>query len=150
MSGLDVLLDTNVLLNYFRWNDCAKQIEADYGFRAEGFAPTISVITKGEMLAFAKNPDWDDEKRKRLDQFLDLCIVIDINTKPVLTAYADLHDANEHSSTKIGQNDLWIAATAQALSVPVLTSDSGFLNLPPALVSVYKVQSKSGITELKR
>ena len=58
MAAVETLLDTTVLLNYFRWNTCAQQIEADYALRASGFAPTISVVTVGEMLSFAKNPDW--------------------------------------------------------------------------------------------
>ena len=147
MASVDTLLDTSVLLNYFRWNNCAKQVEADYALRASGFAPTISVVSVGELLAFAKNPDWDTQKRDKLNTFLEQCVVIDISQKDVLSHYAELHDLNKRNATNIGQNDLWIAACAKAAGLAVLTSDKDFDRIPSDMVRVIKVHPKTGVTE---
>jgi predicted nucleic acid-binding protein len=147
MAAVETLLDTTVLLNYFRWNACAQQIEADYALRASGFAPTISVVSVGEMLSFALNPDWDDKKRAKLDSFLEQCIVIDLRQRDVLDGYACLHDVNTKSGLSIGQNDLWIAACANAAGLAVLTSDKDFERIPANLVRVIKVHPKTGVTE---
>ena len=147
MAAIETLLDTTVLLNYFRWNNCAQQIEADYALRASGFAPTISVVTVGEMLSFAQNPAWDDKKRAKLDSFLEQCIVIDVSQRDVLEAYAQLHDVNTKTGLNIGQNDLWIAACAHAAGLAVLTSDKDFERIPSNLVRVIKVNPQTGITE---
>lgn len=150
MAALEVLLDTTVLLNYFRWNTCAKQVEADYALKASVFAPTISVVSVGELLAFALNPNWDAEKRTRLNSFIEQCIVIDLSQRDVLGNYAEPPDMNKRSATNIGQNDLWIAASARAAGLAVLTSDSDFLRFPEDAVRVIKVHAQSGVTEQKR
>lgn len=149
MASVDALLDTTVLLNYFRWNTCAQQVETDYALKASGFAPTISVVSVGELLAFAKNPSWDKTKRDKLDAFIEQCVVIDVSQKDVLSHYAELHDLNKRSGTGIGQNDLWIAACGKAAGLSVLTSDADFLRLPAGTVGIIKVHPKTGVTEAK-
>lgn len=150
MASVEAILDTTVLLNYFRWNDCARQVESDYALRASGFAPTISVVSVGELLAFAKNPDWDKARRDKLNTFLDQCVVIDINQRDVLSHYADLHDLNKRTGTGLGQNDLWIAACGRAAGLPVLTTDDDFLRFPSGSVGIIKVHAKTGVTQETR
>lgn len=64
---------------------------------------------------------------------------MDINRDRVLNAYADLSAHLKKSGRPIGQNDLWIAATARATGSVLLTIDSDFDVLQPAWIHVERV-----------
>lgn len=91
----------------------------------------VSVVTLGELRAgVLAAPDLGtrDVRLRTLTAALALDPVpIDGN---VAESWARLRVALRDRRLRMGMNDSWIAATAMALDVPVLTQDDGFPELP--------------------
>jgi tRNA(fMet)-specific endonuclease VapC len=47
------LLDTNVVLHWVRGNPLGQYLDTTYSLSAAGAAPDVSIVTVGELLAFA-------------------------------------------------------------------------------------------------
>jgi predicted nucleic acid-binding protein len=87
----------------------------------------VSVITIGELRAgvlAATDLTTRDRRLRTLTAALELDPV-PIDTS-VAEHWAKLRVALRDSGLRMGVNDSWIAATALALDVPVLTQDEGF------------------------
>jgi predicted nucleic acid-binding protein len=91
----------------------------------------ISVITIGELRAgvlAAGDLTTRDRRLRTLTAALSLDPVpIDA---PIAERWAQLRVALRDEGLRMGVNDSWIAATAMALDVPVLTQDEGFASIP--------------------
>ena len=137
-----VLIDTNILLAWLQ--------RATWGLEAmerakrrpdcAGFA--TSIICTGEIRAIAKGRGWGDDKRSRLGALLDTLPILDVSEPKVVEAYASIrtwtrgkrveppgHEVPPTPARPMSDNDLWIAATAHALKLPLLSSDSDFFHL---------------------
>ena len=112
----------------------------------------ISAVTKGEILSFAKQSDWVLSKMGKLTTLLDAltCFPVD-GASPLMDAYADIdtYSQGKHrqyplpngmSARNMSKNDLWIAATAFLLDIPLLTTDHDFDHLHPHFISVIQVE----------
>ena len=126
-----ILLDTNVLLQLVRGNEIGKRIDANYQLRARLERPLISVITVGEAMALAKKFKWAEQKAGELQKLLGELVIVDINHASVLSQYAEISGYLESIGQPIGQNDMWIAATAAAANAWLLTTDKDFDRLTP-------------------
>ena len=143
--AIEFVLDTDIVLHYTRENSpVAAQVELDYGLLNSSFRPLVCAVTLGEMLSFAKQ--FNQDRIDKLASILSGFLVIDINRKEVLTAYSEIHRFAK-SGTNIGQNDLWVAATAMAMNATVLTTDRDLLRLPKGTVKIVQVNSKTGVKE---
>ncbi len=71
-------------------------------------------------------------KIRRLEDLLQQFILVDINSKDVLSTYAELDSFLEKSGKPIEQNDIWIAATTIVAQAHLLTTDKDFDPLYPA------------------
>jgi predicted nucleic acid-binding protein len=128
-----LLLDTNILLIYAREGEPSKQLETLLGLQAGRVQGMVSVITVGEAGAFAAKQNWGQKRRDALMGLIRSKLVpIDINRPEIISAYAEI----DHFSEKVvkparpmGQNDMWIAATAQVLQVELVTTDKDFDHL---------------------
>jgi predicted nucleic acid-binding protein len=128
-----LLLDTNILVIYARDGEPSKRLEAELGLQAGRVQGMISIVTVGEAYALALKLNWGQERRQRLMDLIRLKLVpIDINRPEILAAYAEI----DHFSEKIvkparplGQNDMWIAATAHVLDCELVTTDKDFDHL---------------------
>ena len=117
MGELTSLVDTSVLIGAFEAIDAAK----------EG-SWAVSVVTIGELYAGVLLAEQDAEQSarlKRLAAVLSLVTVLDI-TRPVATGYGDLRTLSKRSPS----NDLWIAGTALAHDLELLTMDREQAALP--------------------
>jgi predicted nuclease of predicted toxin-antitoxin system len=56
---------------------------------------------------------------------------IDIHEREILYAYAEIDHWSRTKGIRMGKNDLWIAATAKAASMTILTTDKDFDHLHP-------------------
>lgn len=64
-------------------------------------------------------------------------IVVDINVEEIIETYAiidaysqgKLNDSSTFTARNMGKNDLWIAATASALDLTLITMDEDFNHL---------------------
>lgn len=91
----------------------------------------VSVITVGELRAgvlSATSVDVRDRRLATLSKAMALePIVID---QPVAEAWARLRVLLRDSGQRMPINDSWIAATALALGLPVVTQDTDYVDIP--------------------
>jgi tRNA(fMet)-specific endonuclease VapC len=128
-----VLLDTNMLIIYARSGEPSQRLEAQLGLQSGRVQGLISVITLGEALSFAAKNNWGPIRRDSLMELIRSKLVpIDINRPEILEAYADIDHYSEKikkPARPIGQNDIWIAATAHVLNCELVTTDKDFDHL---------------------
>jgi tRNA(fMet)-specific endonuclease VapC len=128
-----LLLDTNILLIYARAGEPSRRLEAQLGLQSGRAQGMISIITIGEALAFAKKNNWEHSRREALMNLVRSKLVpVDINRPEILDAYAEIDHYCEKlvkPARTIGQNDLWIAATAHVLDCELVTTDRDFDHL---------------------
>ena len=126
-----LLLDTTVLIHLIRGNSLGRWIEESFALRERTKTPLISIVTVGEMLAFAKKRGWGEKKVDQMEALLRELVIVDISSQDVLRTYAEIDLLLEKAGHPIGQNDLWIAATAIKAEAHLLTTDRDFDPLHP-------------------
>lgn len=149
----NIVIDTCVFIHIVRDTITGKKcINALEAFD-ESANIIISVVTKAELESFIAQSKWGSTKIEKLNKILSEITYIDIsnsdtaliNSYTVIDAYSKrkISDMNGNllrgSARKMGKNDLWIAATAHALGIPLMTTDSDFDHLNSTHLSVYKV-----------
>lgn len=136
-------LDTSVLLHIVRGKELADYIERQYSLKSNPFRPLISVVSLGELYTLARRNHWGGKKLQIIDRLEQELIVVDINQRVVLQAYAEV--ACAHPGKTIGQNDYWIAATAKVSGTTLLTTDKHFRQFSPDLIDLEWIdQTKAG------
>lgn len=135
---MDYLLDTNIVLIYARNNDFTQRIERKLNLLNDKNNLIVSVVTIGEVKAFARKNQWGETKINRMLKLLDNFLVADINVENVIERYADLDAFSQgqlanvksnFSDRNMGKNDLWIAATASIYDFILITTDKDFDHL---------------------
>lgn len=121
-----ILLDTSILVQLVRGKELGKRIDADYQLQARTERPLISVITIGESLALTKKWNWGQGKIDRLKKLFTELVIVDINRLSILDRYAEISSYLETNGLHMGQNDMWIAATASITDSYLLTNDKDF------------------------
>ena len=149
----NIVIDTCVIIHIVRdsssgTNCLAKLAELDPNPNI-----IISVVTKAELESFSKQNNWGTNKLSNLNLFLSNATIIDIKAtdKPLLGKYVQIDgyskgklpdnngDLMIGSARKMGKNDLWIAATASAINVSLMTTDGDFDHLNGKLIDVIKI-----------
>ena len=138
------LLDTNILVHLIRNNTAGVAVASNYGLDAGLSHCVISVVTVGEMLALVRKFAWGMTKSTQLQKVLEQVVWVDINNPAILDAYAELDDSSQRAGSKMGKNDLWIAATAKVTGVTLLTCDGDFDHLHPAQISRIRLDQQTG------
>jgi len=144
-----VLLDTNVVVHLIRANAVGQQIAADHQLLQRPDRPFISIVTVGELKAFALKLGWGAAKRQMLDALVSELVVVNMNQGDIMDRYAQIDHFSEklaRPARQMGKNDAWIAATAAALEAHLITTDSDFDHLSPALIKLVKVDPLTGVT----
>ncbi|MGK3988436.1 type II toxin-antitoxin system VapC family toxin [Sorangium sp. So ce136] len=119
------VLDTNVVLHLVRGNEFGRRLDAAYRLQARPFRPILSIVSIGELLAFAKRRAWGTDRIDRLNQVIKQLVVLDIN-RAIAEHYAAIHTFLVGSGRTVADNDIWIAATAAATSALLITTDKDF------------------------
>lgn len=113
------LLDTSVLV----------AIENGRSLRMEVMPKTtaISVVTKAELRVgiFAAEDIETRDRRLMTFELANRIVALPVD-EAVSRAWAQMRAYVGASGQKVGVNDMWIAATAAAHEIPVLTQDSDF------------------------
>lgn len=113
------LLDTSVLV----------AIENARSLRTEAMPKTtaISVVTKAElrMGIFAAEDIETRDRRLMTFELANRIVALPVD-EAVSRAWAQMRAYVGASGQKVGVNDMWIAATAAAHEIPVLTQDGDF------------------------
>jgi tRNA(fMet)-specific endonuclease VapC len=139
------VLDTSALLNLIRGKELGEQIDKAFGLRAAIYRHTVSIVTHGELLILAERNGWGSEKRGALSRALDSLITVNIDNQEIVRAYVQVEKACRETSggeRMMGQNDMWIAATALLCGPPVITTDADFNHLRGRLIEVHWVNPR--------
>lgn len=121
--------DTSIVIHYARKSPVAHYVEQTYALRTGGSRLLVSIITYGELRAFALWREWGDAKRRLADDLLNICDTQPIDREEILDAYALLSAYSLRIGRTMGDNDLWIAATAFVTGATLLTTDKDFDHL---------------------
>ena len=143
-----VLLDTNVLVHLIRGNPVGQRIADDHGLRQRAERPLISIVTVGELKALAIKFAWGVHKQRELEELIREFVIVNLNQGDIVQHYADMDNYCERvvkPARPIGQNDLWIVATAAAIDGHLLTTDRDFDHLSPR-IKLVRIDPATGTT----
>lgn len=112
---MDLIADTTFLVGLWRGQTWARQFAAANADKSLG----LPWVVLGEFWHGAMRAQHDEAKVRG---FLSVGIPI-LDTAPVFPVYARICESlqDEPAWREIGQNDLWIAATALACNKPLVT-----------------------------
>jgi predicted nucleic acid-binding protein len=137
MAGLRYLLDTNILVALIRDRDLGRYLRATYRLLQLPRLPEVCVVTHGEIRSLAARLNWGPAKMQILDQLLNDLGVVDLGSPGVVAAYINIDracHAQSGGARNLGQNDMGIAAAAQATGATLLTTDKDFGHLYPGQI----------------
>jgi len=138
------LLDTNICIYIHRQRP--PKVLARFRRLTPGDA-AISVITWGELRCGAEKSNRRDDVLGMLDEFVALVPVLPL-PETAGAAYGAIRAALEKRSETIGNNDLWIAAHAQADNLTLVTSNEREFRRVPGL-TVLNWASEEGMEGVK-
>jgi tRNA(fMet)-specific endonuclease VapC len=145
-AGGGYLLDTNIIVALMRANALGRYIEATYGLSTSLNRSLISVVTVGEMLSLSRQFGWGHAKITALEALLNQLVWIDIDDRQILDAYGELDHESLKVGRRMGQNDVWIAATARVSEMTLLTTDKDFDHLQGVWIDRIWIDPQSGNT----
>ncbi len=147
------LLDTGIVLGLLRSTRYAEYVLDEYSpFSAPNLA-FQSVVSVAELDAMGFRRKWGDAKLETLSHLVRKIPVQDINHPSILRHYAeiDAYRQSGHPVRKLpagqtafsmGDNDIWVAATATAVKAILLTTDKDFLPLNGVFLDVVWIDPK--------
>lgn len=132
------LLDTNIILTYLRDNQQARNLETDLQLMSGEHDLVYSVVSIGELKSIAKRNNWGEKRINNMIDMLNDFLISDVNVEAILERYAEIDAFSQgklanlkstFSARNMGKNDIWIAATASFLKMPLITTDKDFQHL---------------------
>ncbi|MBL8717482.1 MAG: PIN domain-containing protein [Myxococcales bacterium] len=149
MSLPSYLLDTSVIVALLGGKELGARIDEAYGLRKSPLRPLVCVVTHGELKAMARVNKLGPTKVAATELALGELTTIDLHDQDVLRAYAEIYDhLRSHpkgSRTNMGENDMWIAAATRAANATLLTLDTDFDALFPAMIQRVYIQRQSPV-----
>lgn len=115
-------------------------------FREKGEAPTkilsyseiyIPLTVCGELLYGAAISAKPEIRKKQVMDFLDHCHII-LPSFEVANYYAEIRKGLKEKGRPIPENDIWIAAMAKSVNLPLVTRDKHFGNIEEVEIEVWK------------
>ncbi|HVS90825.1 MAG TPA: type II toxin-antitoxin system VapC family toxin [Mucilaginibacter sp.] len=143
---MNLLLDTNVILNILRAKDF---IAINNFINPDNALLFISIVTEAELKSFSVRNRWGAKRNVKLDDVLSIMNIIDINQLSV-NIYADIDAYSQRSNPNfesypfdtprnMGKNDLWIASLAALLGLKLVTTDTDFDHLHNIFFEVARI-----------
>lgn len=147
---MNYLFDTNILLHYFRSSDIKQQIERLYMPFEPYNTAFLCVVSVGEIYSLALQNQWGSKKIALLEDLLTQFVITEIHSEDVIQRYAEIDAYSQGklknhtlptgiSARNMGKNDIWIAATAAVLNMPLLTTDNDFTHLQGEYLEILPV-----------
>jgi len=119
MTGNNILLDTNIVIELFKGN-----IAVDAFF--EKYEPlNIPFVVLGELYLGAYRAANQQKHIKQIKGFLEQCDVI-IADDETADNYAKIKTSLLNKGKPIPENDIWIAAVAKQYQMTLVTNDAHF------------------------
>lgn len=122
MNGNNFVLDTNIVLYLLSGNKTIANI-------IDGSQPFVSFITQLELLGYK---GISTREHQLINHFLNECTIVDINS----TIKKNTIAIKQKQQIKLP--DSIIAATAQFLSIPLLTADKEFKKINNLNIVLYQ------------
>jgi tRNA(fMet)-specific endonuclease VapC len=149
----NIVIDTCVFINIVRDNDAGKNCLKAIEEFDENVNVIVSVVTKAELFSLIIQNNWGKPKLDKLSEILNNVTFIDIANadKDLIESYKQIDAFSKRkitdkfgnylngSAKKMGKNDLWIAATALSLDIPLITTDGDFDHLNSTFLNVMRV-----------
>jgi predicted nucleic acid-binding protein len=129
-----LILDTNVLVHLLRNDSTGQALEAKFKLSARTERPLLCSVVEGELRGLSDWWGWGAARIAKLDLTLSQLVRVSAGEPEVVRCYGRLYAQQTKLGKKVGENDLWVAATAVAIDGVVLTCDTDFLKLDPTLV----------------
>jgi len=110
---------------------------ARYRSVIDGRTVVVSFVTVTEMRFGAIKAGWGEIRRRSLERVLGRLVVVQPDDDLILTCAelrASCLAAGHALGQKVHEADRWIAATAMALGVGLISSDAVFHNVPGLVV----------------
>lgn len=135
---MNLLLDTNLIIIYSRDNAIAQKIDADYGIFDRKNNLAVSIVTIGELKSIIYKSKIGDRRKQAIENFLERVVKVNIDIEEIIDKYCEIDafsqgqhkvKSSNFSARNMGKNDLWIAATASALDLKLVTTDKDFHHL---------------------
>jgi len=124
------LLDTNIVLHATRQDSpISKAIEQQFRINTSRFRPAICEVSLGELFAFTQSQGWGKRRQDLLEDQIRSCLVLPISHPGVHRRFAEISSALRAAGKTVGQNDIWIAATATVTGLTLMTTDRDFCEL---------------------
>jgi len=149
---MDYLLDTNIIIIYSKNKVLARKIEADHKIFTEENNLAVSIVTIAEINSIIHQFKIGDTRRKGIDKILENTTRLDISYNEILEKYEeiDAFSQGRHQNLKsnfsarnMGKNDLWIAATASAFGITLITTDKDFDHLNDVFLDIKFISMKN-------
>jgi predicted nucleic acid-binding protein len=135
MSAPRYLLDTNILVHYIRDSEVWRHIVTEHQPLTVTPTPLYCVISEGELRSLAGQWNWGPRKRDQIEFCLSFFQPQSIAHPGVMQVYAAIDADCKRSGHKMGDNDVWIAATAAVAGATLLTCDRDFDRTAPQFVA---------------
>lgn len=119
MTGNDLILDTNVAIDYFKGKSHVTSVIQK---QTNLYMPSIVL---GELYVGAHRSHDYAAKMKEIKELRANCILLHV-THAVIAQYALIKTALLNKGKPISENDIWIAAIAIQKDVPLYTYDKHF------------------------
>lgn len=149
----NIVIDTCVFIHIVRDTITGKNCLGALESFDEAANIIVSVVTKAELESFIAQNKWGKPKIEKLNKILNEITYIDIANADnlLIDSYTEIDAFSKRkikdkkgnlldgSARKMGKNDIWIAATAFALDVPLMTTDGDFDHLDNTFLNVLKI-----------
>jgi predicted nucleic acid-binding protein len=149
----NIVIDTCVLIHIARETITGKKCLEALEKYDEAANIIVSVVTKAELGSFITQNKWGKSKIDKLNKMLEEITYIDISNADqlLIDSYTDIDAFSKRkiqdksgnllkgAAKKMGKNDLWIAATAYSLEIPLMTTDGDFDHLNGTMMNVIKI-----------
>jgi len=140
-------------LSIARDNETSKAIEEKHQIFSGDNRLFISVVTLGEINSIIKKFKLGKRRVTEIYKILTRINKLGIEYEEIIERYGDIDDYsqnnNEFTSRNMGKNDLWIAATANAFNIKLITADKDFHHLKDGMIDLLYInletmKSKNG------
>jgi tRNA(fMet)-specific endonuclease VapC len=124
MNG--AVVDTDVVSFLFKDHPLASQYDA----MLVGRTLLISFMTLAELDRWARQSQWGEARRSRLEKYLEPFVVLPF-TRELCRQWAEVTVTAQASGYRIECADAWIAATALLYDIPLVTHNRrDYLGVP--------------------
>jgi len=120
MNG-EYVLDSNIIIDIFR----GKQTAINQLVLNKAYVPSIVL---GELYFGANKSEKTEERIRQIKRFEQSVTILSVNDTTA-EIYGEIKNKLKQMGRPIPENDIWIAAVAKEVGLPLITRDKHFANI---------------------